>query len=72
MWWAACDSVGWIFLQVLSLLAIPLVWAAWADCRETRRLWPFIVAVFLAVAFATPPWIVYGDPAGNFGGLRTD
>ena len=46
--------------------------AAWAHYRKTRRIWPFIVAVVIAVGVGTPAWIIYGDPAGNFDGLRTD
>jgi hypothetical protein len=70
-WWDVCDS-GWIVLPWISAGWIAAVIAAWAHYRRTHRIWPFIVAVVIAVGVGTPAWIVHGDPAGNFDGLRTD
>jgi hypothetical protein len=53
----------------LPLVAACVAFAAAALTRELRSLW--VLGAGLAVGFVGGvfPWVLYGDPAGNFGGL---
>jgi hypothetical protein len=53
----------------LPLAAAFVVFVAAALTRELRSLW--VLGAGLAVGFVAGvvPWTLYGDPAGNFGGL---
>ena len=45
--------------------AVAGILAAWA----LRVRWPLVAGLTLGLAVALVPWILYGDPAGNWDGL---
>ena len=69
-WWDACNgplsSLPW-----LSLVTQPAIVAAWLHYWRSRRGWPLIVVVIFAAALVLPLWVIFGDPSGNFEGLRS-
>jgi hypothetical protein len=70
-WWDGCDGplapLAW-----LSVVTVPAIIAAWLRYWNTRRVWPLVLAMLLAAAVALPLWVLFGDPSGNFDGLRGD
>jgi hypothetical protein len=70
-WWDVCQGTYWVYVPWLSFLALPFLVTAWWHHRRTGQTWPLIAAIVVAVVAALSTWVVFGDPAGNFDGLRT-
>jgi hypothetical protein len=44
---------------------------AWSHYRRTRRVWPLIGTITTPAVITLSVWIMYGDPSGNFEGVRS-
>jgi hypothetical protein len=53
----------------LPLVAAFVAFVAAALTRELRSLWVLGAGLTVGFVGGVFPWVLYGDPAGNFGGL---
>jgi len=70
-WWAVCDT-SWKWVPWLSLVGAVAVVAAWLRYRRRRRTGLLAAVIAVASVVTLSVWVVYGDPSGNFDGLRSD
>jgi lipoprotein signal peptidase len=59
-----CGDIGWFWLfGPLAVVAGAMLG------RITDRRWPFGAGAVVGIVVAIAPWFLFGDPAGNFGGV---
>lgn len=66
-WTTFCDSR----LRVLPWLGAGAVIGGAVVGRWRRSYKPWLIGVLLGAASAMALWVLMGDPAGNFSGIRT-
>jgi len=64
-WLEACDA----YPEGLPLIGLAAAIAGGMGARIARSWWPLAAGLIIGAGAGLFPWIVYGDPAGNWEGL---